>query len=62
MTKGQKLAEWDPYTLPIITEREGIAHYVDLVEGLSMREVLDEATGISNAWSSTGSSSRAATI
>ncbi len=46
--KGQKLVEWDPYTIPIITEKEGIAHYVDLVEGLSMREVVDEATGISN--------------
>ncbi len=46
--KGQKLAEWDPYTLPIITEREGIAHYADLIEGLSVREVMDEATGISS--------------
>jgi len=48
VTKGTKLAEWDPYTLPILTEREGVAHYVDLVEGLSMREVLDEATGITS--------------
>jgi DNA-directed RNA polymerase subunit beta' len=48
VTKGQRLAEWDPYTLPIITEREGIANYLDLVEGLSMREVLDETTGITN--------------
>jgi DNA-directed RNA polymerase subunit beta' len=48
VTKGQRLAEWDPYTLPIITEREGIANYVDLVEGLSMREVMDETTGISS--------------
>ena len=48
VTKGQKLAEWDPYTMPIITERDGIAHYVDLVEGVSMREVVDEATGISS--------------
>ncbi len=46
--KGQKLAEWDPYTLPIITEKEGTAHYVDLVEGVSIREVMDEATGISS--------------
>ena len=45
---GQKLAEWDPYTLPIITEVEGIAHYVDLVENVAMREVVDEATGISS--------------
>jgi DNA-directed RNA polymerase subunit beta' len=48
VTKGTRLIEWDPYTLPILTEREGIAHYVDLIEGISMREVLDESTGISN--------------
>ena len=46
--KGDKLAEWDPYTLPIITEKEGYADFVDLTEGLSMREVTDEATGIAN--------------
>ena len=33
---------------PIITEKEGIANYVDLEEGVTMREVLDEATGISS--------------
>ncbi len=48
VTKGQKLAEWDPYTLPIITEREGVVNYIDLVEGLSVREVVDDTTGISN--------------
>ena len=37
--RGHKLAEWDPYTLPIITEREGVAAYVDLIEGVSVREV-----------------------
>ena len=46
--KGAKLAEWDPYTIPIITEKAGIASYQDLVEGVSLREVMDEATGISN--------------
>jgi len=46
--KGDKLAEWDPYTIPIITEKEGIANYVDLVEGLSLDETMDEATGIAN--------------
>ena len=46
--QGQKLAEWDPYTIPIITEKEGKAHYVDLVEGISMREMVDEATGIAS--------------
>jgi DNA-directed RNA polymerase subunit beta' len=48
IAKGVKMAEWDPYTLPVITEREGVVHYVDLVEGVSMREVMDEATGISS--------------
>ena len=46
--KGAKLVEWDPYTTPIITERSGIAHYRDLVEGVSLREVLDESTGIAS--------------
>jgi len=46
--KGQKLVDWDPYTIPIITERGGIAHYRDLVESVSLREVLDEATGIAS--------------
>src|SRR5271169_674891 len=46
--RGERLAEWDPYTIPIVTEKDGVAHYVDLIEGLSMREVLDEATGISS--------------
>jgi DNA-directed RNA polymerase subunit beta' len=45
--RGDKIAEWDPYTLPIITEREGTSNYEDLVEGTSMRETMDETTGIS---------------
>ena len=43
---GQKIVEWDHYTMPIIAEKGGYIHYVDIVEGLSMREVVDEATGI----------------
>jgi len=46
--RGQKLAEWDPYTLPIITEKAGVANYVDLDEGVTMRESVDDATGISS--------------
>jgi DNA-directed RNA polymerase subunit beta' len=46
--KGKRIVEWDPYTIPVITECDGIINYVDLVEGLSMREVVDEATGISS--------------
>jgi DNA-directed RNA polymerase subunit beta' len=46
--RGQRLAEWDPNTIPVITEMDGIAHYVDLIEGVSLREETDEATGISS--------------
>lgn len=45
---GDKLAEWDPYTIPIITERDGIANYFDLQEGVSMVEQVDESTGIAS--------------
>jgi DNA-directed RNA polymerase subunit beta' len=45
--KGDRIAEWDPYTIPIISEKEGIANYVDLLDGVSTREIVDEATGIS---------------
>jgi len=46
--RGDRIADWDPYTVPIITESEGVANYVDMIEGISIREVLDEATGISS--------------
>jgi len=47
VAKGDKLAEWDPYTRPIMTEEDGLVNYRDLVEGSTMREETDEATGIS---------------
>ncbi|AZL15947.1 DNA-directed RNA polymerase subunit beta' [Rickettsiales endosymbiont of Stachyamoeba lipophora] len=46
--KGQRIADWDPYTIPIITEKSGKILYTDLVEGVSVRDVVDEATGISS--------------
>ncbi len=46
--KGQRIAEWDPYTTPIITEVGGKVRFEDLVDGLSVRDEADEATGISN--------------
>ncbi|MBI1326268.1 MAG: DNA-directed RNA polymerase subunit beta' [Alphaproteobacteria bacterium] len=45
---GTKMAEWDPYTTPIITEKDGVAHYFDLVEGVSVSDRVDEETGISS--------------
>ena len=45
---GQVLAEWDPYTTPIVCEANGYAKFIDLVNGQSLREIVDETTGISN--------------
>ncbi|AXC49351.1 DNA-directed RNA polymerase subunit beta' [Paracoccus suum] len=46
VTRGQKMFEWDPYTLPIIAERAGTAKFVDLLSGLSVRDETDDATGM----------------
>ncbi|MBR9652211.1 DNA-directed RNA polymerase subunit beta' [Thalassovita aquimarina] len=44
--RGDKLFEWDPYTLPIIAEKSGSAKFVDLVSGIAVRDETDEATGM----------------
>ena len=44
--RGQRIAEWDPYTRPILTEVDGTVDFEDLVEGASMSETVDESTGI----------------
>ena len=46
--RGTKMAEWDPYTRPIMTEVDGTVEFEDVVEGVSVNEVADEATGITN--------------
>ncbi|WP_273790656.1 MULTISPECIES: DNA-directed RNA polymerase subunit beta' [unclassified Bartonella] len=44
--RGQRIAEWDPYTRPILTEVEGYVGFEDMVDGLSVTETADESTGI----------------
>ena len=44
--KGQKVAEWDPFTIPVITEKAGKVELVDLINNVSVRETTDETTGI----------------
>lgn len=46
--KGDRLAEWDPYTMPIIADKEGFIKYEDFVAGETVREVMDEATGLTS--------------
>lgn len=45
LKKGETLAEWDPYTLPIIVETAGKVQFMDLKEGLTVKESVDDATG-----------------
>ena len=43
---GQRLAEWDPYTQPLLADVDGTADFEDLVDSVSVQETADEATGI----------------
>ncbi|MDQ6983562.1 MAG: DNA-directed RNA polymerase subunit beta', partial [Ghiorsea sp.] len=45
---GQTMVEWDPYTMPLIAEVDGKVRYVDIVEGKTIREEVDEVTGMSS--------------
>ncbi|WP_404403583.1 DNA-directed RNA polymerase subunit beta' [Pelagibacterium halotolerans] len=43
--RGQRIAEWDPYTRPVLSEVEGEVIFEDLVDGASVAETTDETTG-----------------
>jgi DNA-directed RNA polymerase beta' subunit len=45
---GQKLVEWDPYSTPILTEVGGKVALGDIVEGVTVKEEVDETTGLSH--------------
>ncbi len=44
---GKLLAEWDPYTLPILTNMAGVVKFEDMIEGVTMKEQVDTVTGLS---------------
>ncbi len=46
--RGTKIAQWDPYTRPILSEANGTVEFEDLIEGASVREQTDEMKGTSN--------------
>jgi DNA-directed RNA polymerase subunit beta' len=46
--RGTRLAQWDPYTRPILTEATGKVDFEDLIEGISVREQTDEMKGTTN--------------
>ncbi len=47
VTKGQNVATWDPYTVPVLTEQGGKIQLVDITDGMSISEQVDEVTGLS---------------
>jgi DNA-directed RNA polymerase subunit beta' len=46
VSRGDRIAEWDPSFSPVITEKAGTVKYQDLIENRTMTEVVDESTGI----------------
>ena len=61
LKRGDRIAEWDPYATPILTEAAGKVKFEDVIEGISVRDEFDEATGISSKviidWRSTAKGS-----
>ncbi len=45
--KGVKVAAWDPYSLPILAEQDGVISFHDFVENVSVKKEVDDATGLS---------------
>jgi DNA-directed RNA polymerase subunit beta' len=45
--EGEMLAEWDPYSIPVLTEVSGRVKFGDIIEGMTMQEQVDEFTGLS---------------
>jgi DNA-directed RNA polymerase subunit beta' len=48
VSRGDRIAEWDPYSTPILTEAAGRVKFEDIIDGISARDEFDEATGISS--------------
>jgi DNA-directed RNA polymerase subunit beta' len=44
--QGGVLMEWDPHNVPILTEVGGEVRFEDIIEGVTMREEIDESTGL----------------
>lgn len=46
VSRGERIAEWDPSYAPVITERAGQVKYQDLIDNRTLAEQTDESTGI----------------
>ncbi len=45
VSKGETFVQWDPYNVPIISEKAGRVHFHDIIENVTMKQVTDETTG-----------------
>jgi DNA-directed RNA polymerase subunit beta' len=43
--KGDTLVQWDPHNVPIISEKAGEVKFHDIIEGVTMKEEMDQLTG-----------------
>jgi DNA-directed RNA polymerase subunit beta' len=44
--KGDTFVQWDPYNVPILTERTGKVEFRDMIPGVTVKREIDEATGV----------------
>jgi DNA-directed RNA polymerase subunit beta' len=42
--KGEPFVQWDPYNVPILSEKAGRVKFVDIIEGVTMKQEVDETT------------------
>src|SRR6267143_1365455 len=42
--KGETFVQWDPYNVPILSEKAGKVKFHDIIEGLTMKQEVDEQT------------------
>jgi DNA-directed RNA polymerase subunit beta' len=43
--KGDVLAQWDPYNVPVLSEKGGSLHFKDMIPGVTVKRELDESSG-----------------
>src|SRR5437763_8025640 len=43
--KGDTFVQWDPYNVPILSEKAGKVKFADIIEGVTMKQEMDETTG-----------------
>jgi len=46
VSKGEKIAQWDPFNAVIVTEYAGTLKFNDVIEGVTFRAETDETTGL----------------